>query len=228
MKNILKLLIGLFITIITFISCNKNEENVENNQLFIDAKAYGEYHNELLKSYHENNGKAQNFLTLYDELNSNFNKSHVNILSEKESLFYRNRLLKIGAGNLEITKANYFSITEKGIKEFYSLKTQQVLLKLLHNAEEPNEVLNNFNNLIIDNDISIKEKNEIEKMKNVYNASIIYWSNEKFNLKTNNTSKCNPSQQVFFADAVGCMFGGLGSVGYSWAIYSLQNGGGCL
>ena len=36
--------------------------------------------------------------------------------------------------------------------------------------------------------------------------------------------------QVFFADICGCMFGGVGSVGFSWAIYSIQqhHGGGCI
>lgn len=221
MKYFIKLTFGVLLTLTSLISCNKNDEETELNDKFIDASKYGQYHNELLKSYFDNKGKANDYITLYNELGQHFNNLHKNILTKRETEFYKSRLLEVGGENLEITPENYRSITTKGIKLFYSEKTEKVLLDLFYNSSRPEEVLKEFNELLNDKTINEIEKNEIEKMLSVYKASMKFWSN---GIYAKNTNKgCDPNHQVFFADAVGCMFGGLGSVGYSWAIYTLQN-----
>jgi hypothetical protein len=107
-----------------------------------------------------------------------------------------------------------------------------VLLDLFQNLSNPKIVIKALNELLNDRETPEVEKNEIEKMLIVYKSSMEYWTNRNFDFnKKNNpvtdTYACDHMDQVFFADAVGCMFGGLGSVGYSWAIYSMQ-GGRCL
>jgi|GEM_PF-3518254 len=232
MKNTIKLTFGVLLTFAIFISCTKNEGDVKLNQGFIESSKYGEYHNELLKSYNNKNGKAKDFIALYDELNLLFNDLHKDKLTYEENKFYKNRLIKVGDGNFEITPRNYQLITIKGIKLFYEGKTEMVLLDLFQNPSNPKIVIKALNELLNDRETPEVEKNEIEKMLIAYKSSMEYWTNRNFDFnKKNNpvtdTYACDPMDQVFFADAVGCMFGGLGSVGYSWAIYSMQ-GGRCL
>ena len=189
-----------------------------NAQSEMKPEDYGKFHNEILKAYIDNKGHANDFIKLYDELNIISKKNNTYAITDEESTFYKNRLTEVFGENTEINVENFKSATVDGIKKFYSEKAASVLLKFFENSESSDEVLKAFDILLNDKEISEKEKVEIEKMISVYKSSMEFW-----NSNTANKGGCDPWRQIFFADAVGCMFGGIGSVGYSWAVYEMQH-----
>ena len=247
MRKIIKSILAVSLFIIILNSCNSNDytnekgaddkvdKNLMSNEInddFIKAEMYGIYHNELLKVHINlhNKVKKLNFISIYDNLRTEFDKLHTNSLTNEEYNFYKKRLISVIGENGELITENYKKITTKWIKKFYSTNIQLILLDLLEEPKSPDEVNVIFEKLISDKEVVASEKNELKKMLNVYNASVIFWGTNDTKVAIESKVACNPAYQVFFADAVGCMFGGLGSVAYSAFVYSAQqqNGGGCI
>jgi hypothetical protein len=217
------------------VSCNSNDELDKTNldKDFIPASSYGYYHNALL-DYSLNGMKSKNptdILDMYDELKNTSNILFPDMLSENEYLFYRNRMGTILDNNNE--QKNSFNLIEfaiLSINTFLSNEASNQLVSLLENNEGPQEVNQVFTNLLNSETLTETEKNEILKMKNVYNSSVGFWNNENNKNYFNKEMECDPQDQIFLSDAVGCLFGGLGAVGFSWFCYEAQsqNGGGCI
>jgi hypothetical protein len=223
MKN---LLFGVIATVL-FSNLSFGQDQLN----FIKPEMYGNYHNELLKLYSDKYSYEEipAFSILYDNLKKEFDILHPNVLSDAENQFYKNRLIEVLGNETTLNSANYEYLTTKGIKKFYNPKIQIVLIDLLVNPKNPEEVINNLNILLNDESMNSNDVNEIKKLLSVYTSSIEFWK-DNTSFKYDAKKKCDPAHQVFFADLIGCMFGGIGSVGMSWAIYSIQqhNGGGCI
>ena len=220
MKN---LLFGLIATVVFTSSTFAQNDN------FIDADMYGTYHNEVLEVYSNKYKDSQetNFIKIYETLKTEFDVLHPKVLTDEEYLFYKNRLITILGADGNLNSRNFRDQTIKGIKKFYTQKTQLVLIDLIENPKAPTLVNKILQNLFSDSDLPDLEINEIKKLISVFSASIKYWS---VPFSDDNKKACNPKHQLYIADIAGCMFGGLGSIGLSWLVDEMQsqNGGGCI
>ena len=249
------LAIIILVSAIVFVACNNDEISTESskekdflstdksfskisssNENFIKPEMYGVYHNELLGIYYKNHSINENisFKTIFKTILNDFRKIHSNTITEAEIAFYTNRIDEMIGENTLVSRVNYNTIITNSINKYCSVKLQDTFIDLLNNTQDPKTVLARVNSLMNDKTISKEDIDFLKKFKSVYHASMIFWKDK--NISTTNklisnseqlVAPCDPMHQVFFSDAVGCMFGGLGSVGMSWAIYTLQ-GGHCL
>jgi hypothetical protein len=167
---------------------------------------------------------------VYDELKYKSDILFPKMISENEYLFYRNRMLTIFENNEQKNNFDLIDFEILSINTFLSNEASKQLVTLLKNNENPQKVNQVFTNLLNNNTITEIEKNEILKMKIVYNSSVDFWNAKHYHKNLEKTIQCNPQHQIFLSDAVGTLFGGLGSVGFSWFCYEAQsqNGGGCI
>lgn len=223
-----KVIFGLIATVMFLnLSLGQNNEN------FIKPEMYGTYHNELLEIYSKKDIRTEtiNFFNLYDNLKKEFDVLHPNVISNEEYLFYKNRLVSVLGENGNLNSTNFVEITIKGIKKYYTNeKTQLALISFIETPKAPSEVNIILQNLLNDKELNNSEINEVKKLVSVFNASIKYWNVPMNDNSSTVEMKCNPKHQVYLADIAGCMFGGLGSIAYSWLVDEMQqqHGGGCI
>ncbi|MDR6968048.1 hypothetical protein J2X31_002063 [Flavobacterium arsenatis] len=200
-------------------------------------KNYGIYHNEILGIYLDKFSLSSEptFTEVYNEILAEFELRYPNTLSQEERLFFEERIYTtFNSQNNNFNEDNYHSITESAIQTYYSPKLQTFFLPLLANPESPADVLNKLREFRRDNLLTTDEVLELDKFKNVLGQSALFW--DDYSIKNPSAynslaqrGPCDPYYQIAFADAVGCMFGPLGSIGYSTMIYAMtKKKGGCI
>ena len=240
-----KLIVAVMVMfgITAFMSCEKN--NIDKNDLGttskkIDYKNFGKYHNQILdKFYSEKQNKSTLSLNdkvelidsylanVVDSINlGDFSTIINNQLGQKQLLYkITNTNSDISTGyevvnimlkNNEISNAvyTYFNAIISAYEEF-PFQFSDLLLKI---EQIETQVIN-------DNVISEKERNNILTVIIITKSSIEYWSNNK-NLKRGKSAKGLP---WYTKDAVGAMTGvQTGLVGYATAIAGPWGGAAAL
>jgi len=241
LKSKLMVAVMIIFGITAFMSCEKN--NLEKNDLktdLLDYKNFGKYHNQILDKFYSvkqnkstlsfndkvemidsylsnvvDSIKSGDFTTIIDnQLGQKQFLEEITNTSSDISTGYE--IINVMAENNEISNAvyTYFNSIISAYEEF-PFQFSDLLLKI---DDIENQIIN-------DNVISEKERNDLLTVIIVTKSSVEYWSDSK-NLKRGKSTKSLP---WYAKDAVGAMTGvQTGLVGYATAIAGPWGGAAAL
>ena len=200
----------------------------------IDLEDYGAYHNEVLSVFLEevdkDNRRSQkensiNFRELIIQIKETVDGKNPTLINE---LDFRETLENIdevfGSFQDKNPEFDYYRITER----LFELKTSKrigvLFSDFLYGNHPYEEIIRMVDSFKMENNLSSIEREQITKFKVTLSASKELWD-EKVSYFHSSKWPCKPAEQQYLADAFGSLWGGLGAVGYSYAVYELQGGG---
>ncbi|WP_420402099.1 hypothetical protein [Flagellimonas sp.] len=200
----------------------------------IDLENYGEYHNEVLSVFlevvdkdksHSLKGNSINFRELIIQIKETVDGKNPTLINEQD---YRETLENIdevfGSFEDKNPEFDYYRITERLFKLKTSKRIGALFLDILHGSYSYKEILKIVDSFEMEHDLSFIEREQIAKFKVTLVASKELWQGKSIRIPISK-GDCEPAAQQYLADAFGTIWGGLGAVGYSFAIYALQNSG---
>ena len=188
-------------------------ENVE-NQNFSRSLDLGDLHNKGLELYYANNSNTvkADYPEALEKINSYMKNYDTSFFSEvdTEKLINRYNSFKTfqsNRGNVNI-KDGYFAETHDMLdylKENNEIsdKSYDFLVSKILIDEDYEITVNDLDNYLKNNDLSLSDRQQIETVQSIFIASSEYWKTSQFS-NTNNLSKGDPkSRAVIIADCVG-------------------------
>ncbi len=220
-------------------SCSQSGNLDPDNPISLGAKEtmlpqeYGSYHNRILSMYLESqerkseiffsNGDLSDFKKLIEYIKETVDTEDPNLISEEDYfLTLRNIEEVFGQLKRENQTLDYYTVTQRLLDLKTSGRVNRLLSDFLYKDYSYQEILQKMEKFKEENHLSKNEENQILKFESTFKASKRIWDSKKHILTF---KACNPIDQQYLADAYGAMFSGLGAVGYSYAVYKLQDDG---
>lgn len=242
---IVQSLVGLL-----FFSCNLNELESTESQYdqkisateLIKPEEYGNYHNMILGVYLSNKEFTDSSSDLFSKGNdlSSFRDMVVSIKENVEKVNpelineYEYSLAIIDEVFVKLKANKAVSMDYRNVtKELIDIKSNNALnpffKELLNNDTQYSHetILNKVSALEKSGTLSDEDKIQLTKFVSTYESSRQLWTEylKSKGGKQFMTSKCDPTEQVYLADAFGTLLGVWGSIGYSYSVYKLQDNG---
>lgn len=222
------LLIAVFIGLISFSSCEKENStneitdkpeypNIRQTKEFITIDNIGEAHNYLLSELEKNPSLRNDNKTLFDIIND------MKVILEKSEIYSNKSVINTGLpthpdriyeafGDIELN-ADFFEVFKSRFRDY--IKNNQYLDK-----EVANEILISLENYSEINTESLNENMigfpSVTSSNNVYKSSLIYWNN--YGISFNRSVNAEPSDRgIIWADAAGAVLGAT----CSWGLMSV-------
>lgn len=223
-----KLIFGLLATVLFGLIGYSQTNN------FTPSSKYGELHNEFLKItrekfiINENSTIQEMFYFIVNE----YNMKYSNELSDAELNFYIERINYAFGVNRKIKSLTSEGMNEaynKGVQKYGTQKLYAFQNDLLKRNESFEITLNKLNSLNKNNDLTVTEIDDINKMVSVLKASNEFWLVVYPNTQVV-ANRCSPIAQRCLADLGGGWLGGWvgGTLCSSIVEYGQStNGGGC-
>ncbi|MFD2100749.1 hypothetical protein [Flagellimonas iocasae] len=216
---------------------DKSVQNIE-EIVVIEPEEFGIYHNKILSVFLTEVGKNKSisskksisdFKSLLFLIKETVDEKDSTLINEQDyELTIQNLDEVLASFDNTDTPLDYYSLSQR----LFELKTSKRLASLfsefLYGNYSYDRVLEKTNLFKKRFSLSSKEMIHIIQFENTLKASKEIWDGIP---KRFSSAKwdCKAQDQQYLADAFGALFGGFGAVGYSYAIYILQDGGsGCI